>query len=41
VLSSVPISKESKDITEHAKENLKMYDEMFQTKAIGKQEAIA
>lgn len=41
VLSSVPKSKETKDITDYAKTNLKLYDELFQTEAIGKEEAIA
>ena len=41
VLISVPISKETKDITDHAKANLKLYDELFQTELVGKQEAIA
>jgi predicted transcriptional regulator len=39
--SSVPVSKESKDIAEHAKAHLKMYDELFQTETVGKKEAIA
>ncbi|MFB9989313.1 IS21 family transposase, partial [Bacillus benzoevorans] len=40
-VSSVPKSKETNDITEHAKANLKMYDELFQTESVGKEEAIA
>jgi hypothetical protein len=34
-------SKEAKEITEHARENLKMYDAMFKTEDVGKKEAIA
>ncbi len=41
VLPTVQNSKESKDITEHAKANLKLYDELFQTDGVGKKEAIA
>lgn len=41
VVSSVPKSKETNDITEHAKANLKMYDELFDTESVGKEEAIA
>jgi transposase len=41
VLSSVPKSKETKDIKDYAKSNLKLYDELFQTEAVGKEEAIA
>lgn len=38
---SSPETKETKEITETARANLKMYDEMFQTEEIGKKEAIA
>jgi hypothetical protein len=41
VLSSVPVVKESNEIMTHAKEHLRMYDELFQTKTIGAKEAIA
>ncbi|WP_348981348.1 IS21 family transposase [Bacillus sp. DNRA2] len=41
LLTSVSTSHETKDIVEHAKANLKMYDELFQTQALGNKEAIA
>lgn len=34
-------SKESKEITDHARENLKMYDTLFNTQEVGKKESIA
>jgi hypothetical protein len=39
--SSSQLSEETQDITDHAKEHLKMYDELFQTQTIGLKEAIA
>ncbi|WP_456278796.1 IS21 family transposase [Bacillus sp. AK128] len=39
--SSLPISKESKEINDQAIAHLKKYDELFQIETLGKQEAIA